>query len=295
MRAAAVEPPTVIDLRTSVNEAEILTAARSLGSAGQFNGGVWRELADPDVNLHRLRNAVLEDPTLAARVLKVANSAFYRCGGKISTLEHAVVLLGLDAVRGIAAAAGLDRIAAGGNRARVYVAHSVATASVARDVAALAGHSCGAEAFLAGLLHDLGLLVAWRLAARHGAGARVVGVDAIHVRCSMVAMEAWSFPPALIKAVGGHHDLPQAGAASDVLGACVRLAHRLCENAGFVLEDDNAGTVEVADGAVVDPLQLAADAIDIDLEVLGLSPGEWHDGVPILIERATAMGNSLVP
>jgi len=76
-------------------------------------------LFDGQAGPHDVLECLRAQPVLAARVLKVANLAFYRCAGSVDSLERALSMLGLAAVRGIAAAACLDRPLPGAVASRV--------------------------------------------------------------------------------------------------------------------------------------------------------------------------------
>lgn len=263
---------------TPPDDAQILAAARALGVVGRAQASLWRDLSDPDVDLRRLHQALREDPAIAVRVLKVANSAYYRRGGQIATIEQAILMLGLDAVRGIAASAGLDRIAGRGEQGAAFVAHSVAVACIARECAGIAGLSIGGEAFLAGLLHDIGLLVEWRLAAQLTASKQRVlaGDPLLHVRCAEVVLAAWQLPPLLVRAVAAHHSAPQPSDPVDLLAACVRVAHCACVEAGMQVQGDGLPDCP----QVPHPLDLAH---------LGIVPDAWSAQLPQALARAVQM------
>jgi len=70
---------------------------------------------DPNSTAHDLHLVISNDPALSARVLKVVNSAFYALPGQIGSINRAIVLLGLNAVKNIAIAASLAKLFRGGN------------------------------------------------------------------------------------------------------------------------------------------------------------------------------------
>jgi len=65
---------------------------------------------DPDINLHAMAEVISLDPALAARMLKVANSAFLGRSIKVSTLNQAVTRIGLSQVKNIATAMALEQL-----------------------------------------------------------------------------------------------------------------------------------------------------------------------------------------
>jgi HD-like signal output (HDOD) protein len=211
-------------------------------------------------------------------VLKIANSAYYQRGRTIASIEQALMVLGTDAVRGIAASAGLDRVASRSPHAGAYLRHSIATASVAADLAGAAVADRRAEAFLAGLLHDLGLLIAWRLAPAADTPARA-DVE-LHVHCGRLALDAWQLPPRLVAAVASHHRAPSDGAPDDVVAAAVRIAEAAVTLAGIAC----AGEGDVRSDAPT----------ATDLRSIGLDADAWPAARACALARATAMVESLV-
>jgi HD-like signal output (HDOD) protein len=275
--AASCDPPCVA--AAPPTDEEILAASRALGGLAPSAAGLWRELSDPEVDPRRLHAVLHQDPGIAARVLKVANSAFYGRGRQIATLEQAVIVLGIDAVRGIAAAAGLDRVAARAGQAGLYVAHCVAVAGFARELAARTGAVPAGEAFLAGLLHDFGLLVEWRLLAC----GRPLPVDPLlHLRCGRVVLTQWQLPTAVVDAAASHH---LRGSAWDPgvdapLCACVRLAH--CA-AGFAGVPTPEPQVDAAD----------AGPAMADMAVVGMQVADWEHWLPDAASRSNEATEAL--
>ena len=106
---------------------------------------------------------VKSDQSMTALILKAANSSLYSRGGDISTLQHAISLLGFQVVRSLAMVAASKALFEAGNysRFRRYVwEHSVVTAITARNLAIrLKMTELEEEAFIAGLLHDIGKVI----------------------------------------------------------------------------------------------------------------------------------------
>jgi diguanylate cyclase (GGDEF)-like protein len=115
-----------------------------------------RENPDPQ----EIAALVGNDPALAARVLKTANSPAFSWKDEVRTLSRAVTLLGVNAVRTLILSFSLLRDAPGGELAAVasYWRRSVLAALAAREIASELGSGLREEAFLAGLLQDIGML-----------------------------------------------------------------------------------------------------------------------------------------
>ena len=231
-------------------------AAQSLGSGGAGASRLLALLYEPDVAVDRVLDALQAEPALAARVLKVANSPYYRLSGSVGTLDRAVGLLGLNAIRGIAAAGCLDRLTPGRvGRAfdpQRFRQHSLAVARAAQALARRAGLGCEGEAFMAGLLHDIGVLLLLKAApVAMAAFEPLAGTDAAtalaheratlgatHEDCAVVLGDAWHWPDWLRQCAAAHHEsaLPAEGAATEgvaALPALLALADRLAEQSGL--------------------------------------------------------------
>jgi HD-like signal output (HDOD) protein len=239
-----------------ITDADIVRAATSLGVIGGDTHAAHRILAalcDATLDARHVAEIIQREPGLAARVLKVANSAFYGSSRNIATLDRALMMLGLDAVRGIAAAACLDRsVARRSAKAAIdpqaLTHHCVASAFAAESLTRLSGRSGPAEAFMAALLHDFGVPVQERLdsagvvklmeALQSDTAAEPAALEASlvlvgHARCAEVVFEHWNLPAAIVCAVR-HHDNPaQAPGPARELTTLVHLGVQCALEAGF--------------------------------------------------------------
>lgn len=205
--------------------AEIIAAAKALGATGGGSGTaqllalLYDEQVDVDLLLRRLKS----EPTLAARVLKVANSPFYHRAGTVGTVDRAVQVLGLAAIRGIAAAGCMDRLpmpALGPTLdAEHFARHSLAVAAAAQALSQRAGAGVDGEAFMAGLLHDIGIVLLARLRpqamaalslqpmpdAEAGLRAELELLGAEHTTCAALLAQTWGLPAWLVSTLQVHH------------------------------------------------------------------------------------------
>src|SRR3954462_3346367 len=124
---------------------------------------VITECDNADASVSSLARIMAADQALAAMVLKLANSAYYGYARRIESLPDAVVLLGFASVKNLAITASITRLLAHDKEAlpeprQGIFEHSLATAVGARILGRTRRVS-GEKAFVAGLLHDLGLIV----------------------------------------------------------------------------------------------------------------------------------------
>jgi len=180
---------------------------------------VLRLVADPDASAAQLGALIDTDPSLSARVLRLANAPHYGLAGTVSSASRAVVLLGFATVKGVAAAAANGLVAEHANFGPPdYWAHSIAAAAAAAVVARHVGMT-PADAFTAGLLHDLGTALMYRadaslyeqVSAAGGAGLAEAELEAFgmtHAQAGAAALQAWKLPARLVHAVEDHHGAP---------------------------------------------------------------------------------------
>lgn len=241
----------------AISTAEIAAAAKALGAAGGSSGTakLLALLYDEDVDVDRVLRCLNTEPTLAARVLKVANSAYYKRAGTVGTVDRALQMLGLSAIRVIAAAGCMDRMpvpALGkGVDARAFRRHSLAVAAAAQALSQRARSGVDAEAFMAGLLHDIGHVMLARLRPEAvlavadlpvidsvaGLLAETVLIGADHSNCAALLAEAWGLPGWLGAALRTHHAPPAAArvTGTDALPVLLALGDRAALAAGFGL------------------------------------------------------------
>jgi len=124
---------------------------------------VLRVCQDPDAEIGELAQALALDPMLAGRVLRVANSAFYHRRSEVTTLRGAAMVLGMRALKIVALGFTLAnelprRGVTAGLDLSVYWHRSIVNGVIARSVARSVNRNLLEEAFLCGLLSEIGKL-----------------------------------------------------------------------------------------------------------------------------------------
>lgn len=186
---------------------------------------IRRAMDDPNCPPHRLAEAVEHDPAVTAKLLHIANSAYFAPRRTIATVTQAVQYLGIDVMRAVVLSSSvIDQFSgqqvAGEVITRVWE-HSLRTAAGARMAAGLLAGGGGRlpdEAYTAGLLHDIGILAleaafpGRHAALMQGAGSEteladdedaVFGAD--HGAVGGYLMGLWGLPDAIIEAIAFHH------------------------------------------------------------------------------------------
>jgi HD-like signal output (HDOD) protein len=242
--------------RSDISKEDIIKAAGAPGALGAGANSARRVLGvlyKPDVSARDVGTVVSQAPGLTANVLRVANSAYYAQSHSVSTIERAVALLGLDMVRTIAAAACMRDSVMRSTPPSIYdnaalIQHSVATALATDALSRIIHPPLAAEAFVAGLLHDLGIAVQARLcpdgmaaivqaiAADPTQAVESLEADLVtvgHARCAAVVFDEWKLPTTLIAAVKHHHDPEAAPEQHQRLTALVHLGNHVSLTSGY--------------------------------------------------------------
>ncbi|HLK12824.1 MAG TPA: HDOD domain-containing protein [Candidatus Binatia bacterium] len=184
------------------------------------------------------------DQSLAARLLRLANSSFFATRARVESIQQAVTLLGFarvrDIVLGLSVWGALDRKSTSGRRYRkILWRHAATVAGAAKTLADLAGLD-GGQAFTAGVLHDVGKLVLglrlgesyWSMldeAAERQATTAAVELEAFgchHATVGGWLLQLWRLPPTLVDPVAHHHEALAAEFGLD-LSNVIGMADRL--------------------------------------------------------------------
>ncbi len=185
-------------------------------------------LAKDDMSFAQLAALIEKDTVLAGNVLKTVNSALYGCSGTISSVNHAIAIMGLTKLRNTALSFSVNRMwknirtPRGWSMSRFNL-HSVATAMMADKIVERVAVEYAEGAFIGGLFHDIGkLLIAIALVDQYENIIRMtealqpgdvrtaedcetefLGVN--HCELSAAALENWKLPNPIRLAVLHHH------------------------------------------------------------------------------------------
>lgn len=235
---------------------------------------------DPNSSAQDLNKIITNDPALGARILKVVNSAFYGLPGQIGSINRAIVLLGLNAVKNIAIAASLAKLFRGGQicpqfDARELWNHSISVACGTQLLSKAAGLGLPDEAFLAGLIHDMGIMV--EMQSRRAKlietfdhleknpsmtfrQAEEVCVGANHEQFGAALCKSWKFPASFGYVTGFHHRPLELAKSNRTLTSLVYIGDVISKqtNNGFTRDVE----VDVPSQDVLDDLQLTLGHVE---------------------------------
>ena len=246
-------------------------------------------LGHEDASVADVAAIIRQDPVLVARVLRSANSAAYAGRSPVVSIRDALLRLGLLRVRRLALVASLyDAVPVRGTRAarEVFWQHSLGVAHgaeiIARQATASVEDADPEAAFLAGLLHDIGLLVLESHYPKEAAAvkrhadaeglplalAELAVLQTDHGELGSLLAGHWAIPESIAMGIKGHHRLDLAPEAHRWSAAVVHLAD-------FVVTSEGIGDLQEGSALGFDESVLPA---------LGIAP----DVLPQLIEETRA-------
>jgi putative nucleotidyltransferase with HDIG domain len=242
-------PRTTTEVTAPVLPPELekqLARVTELSSLPEVTTRIVEIVEDQKSTAHDMHELVRTDPALATKILKVVNSAFYGLPAQIASLDRAIVMLGLSAVKNIALAASLSRMFRPGRISERYDASDLWSHCLAVGV-------CGRllcepsrmhveEAFVAGLVHDVGLLVEYQLfpdkfrevvARVERSGEPFLAVEreligADHQAFGAALAGRWKFPLPLRNAIAYHHTPQALHADAQRFVTIVTIADTIC-------------------------------------------------------------------
>lgn len=227
---------------------------------------------DPYADISEFAQLVAQDPALTTRLLKLVNSAYFGCSGRVDTISRAVNLVGIAELRNITLAMAALEVFGGFEHEHFdllgYWRHSVYTALTARCLARRAGVLHAERLFTAGLLHDIGRLLIFNLLPESAARIRQCtdqGMDACeaeraelgfdHAEAGSALLELWRLPKELCITVALHH-APETAPAARLETAAVHIANQITRQVEALAPDEKPRSDPFS--AWTDPAALAA-------------------------------------
>jgi len=231
---------------------QAVAAINSLPPLPQVAMKLIQLLNDPQVSATDVAQLINTDISITAKVLRLANSAFYGIPRTITTINNAVVILGMKMVNslvlGLAVNQSISSSYQGSLNQADFWRHSLATAVLAKKIAPLVVSSPpidADEAFCAGLLHDLGHLVLDRyfsdqfaplvLQSQTGKSLHKLETAQLGVHHGEIGgwlTSKWELPPNLRQPIILHHH-PQNATQSPQMVYLIALANALAHVYGY--------------------------------------------------------------
>jgi putative nucleotidyltransferase with HDIG domain len=241
-------------------------------------------LGDKDIELRALAQIISKDPLMSMNVLKVSNSAFYRLPNKVTTVDHAVKLLGMKEITGICIACGAYQSLKPSQNVETFDyndfwRHSVATGVVSRRLSQeleILDHNV---LYFLGLLHDVGKVVLDRFV--HDAYKAVIqatreeNIALREVEQRLIGeshdvvggwlMEKWKLPSTFVDVAKYHHTVKESPEDTKAAIAIISFADRLAWLHYLGLESGFDVTLLTDNDAYLFLEEITANIDEIDL------------------------------
>lgn len=243
-------------------ESSIVEVLKARLAAGTLNVPVFHvvalklqlTLSNPDFSIKQVHHLLNADPGLATGVLRTANSAFYSGLSKVSTIREAIIRLGSKEVANLAMLTTQQALYRSDDPKynaimQTLWKHSFCCAVGSRWLAQKVGFAAQAqEAFLGGLLHDLGKLFLLKCMEEVCREKQLKGstsqavlrevLTTLHVEQGHQLMIQWQMPQIYCDIVAGHEQ--ERWDQGNVLLAMVRLANLACRKLGVGMNKDQS-------------------------------------------------------
>lgn len=257
---------------------KVLTDHPEIASLPHVLVEVLKVSADPDSSAAQISKVILKDPALTAKILRVVNSPYYGRVREVTTINQAVVTLGVRSVTAIALSSSVykmtENVEGMVSRKRFW-RHCLEVAIAARMIAEDIGFEPAEEAFVAGLLHEIGLLVLEasypdeyrRMWKQVEAGEmltdleqKMLGTD--HARAGQFLLDQWGVPRNIGEAAGKHHAQFDHGEKQPhtILPQLVLLANQLSKFRAYTMPPPEPKMLERKD-AILSNLGLSHAAL----------------------------------
>lgn len=207
-------------------------------------------IENPKISLTEIGNFISNDPVLTSRVLKMVNSPIYGFPGRISSVQQALILLGLNVVRGLLLGVSVFEVM---QKSMVGLwEHSLGCAVAARIIAKKKNIPEPEEVSVSALLHDIGKVVMilrfkdeYDIVTREAEGGNMLIIEAerqvfgiTHADSGAWIAKKWNFPLSLVEVIEYHHK-PGLTKILPVNSAIVHMADILVRAVGFGFAGDN--------------------------------------------------------
>ena len=232
----------------------LVTQLEGLPSLPMAYARLMEQAQAPDLSLSELTETISQDLAMSAKVMQLANSAFFGAADRISTVRNAVAHLGIDTVRTLALSVHIfsefDRQYIEAFSLDGLWQHALIVAETARRIAKAEGLPAAQidQTYLAAMLHDIGKLVlasalpeeytAALARARDGGLAPWRGeaeqLGTTHAETGAYLLGLWGFAPPVIRATAYHHAPQQAPAGDEGILAMIHVATALSHDSAEI-------------------------------------------------------------
>lgn len=231
---------------------ELIQQLKNLPSISPVAVEINRETRKEAMDAKSLGAVIARDPALATKILQIANSAYYGLTREVNTLDRAVTVLGVNTIKSIALALAARAIFTHdttGLDLHALWHHSLGCGTAAKKMTAISHPHLAEDAFLCGLLHDIGqiaiitnlpektasVIALITEAGKTSSEAEKEVLGFCHEEVGALLAESWHFPTHHVMAIRNHHE-PDAAAENEkgvVLARIIFIGDQLAKSFGL--------------------------------------------------------------
>lgn len=279
----------------ALSPSEIVSKTGDLPTLPHVATKVMRLVGDPTTSAKDLQEAIITDQGMTGQILKIANSAMFGMKREVKTLTHAIMLLGFDTIRSIVVAAASKNMYTGksstGFKEKLIWENSIGSALIARGIAEQFADMDKEEAFIGGLMHNIGKTVlntklpdeysqVMATAYNENQPIHIVERDQLgfdHAELGYCVVKQWNLSDSLAMSV--RHYLEPLKAPEEFRGitAVVSMGERFCLDLGL---------------GVAQPVPLEEQNLEAEMKILKLNDerlAKWREIIHARIEKDSPM------
>lgn len=259
---------------------------------------------DENICFDVLSEIIGQDAALCSKVIKAANSPVYGRSRNLESLKHILMFLGLDTIKSIAITASIKQFFSEYSNQKTsflksFWHHSLSCATIARSLAELTSYPYPEEAYISGLLHDIGKLM---LEPKMGATYKTMShgiypatavlkseedaTGITHPELAGIMLEKWNMPDVICDAIRYHHaeldDIQQAHQLAKIIHFASLLASSLNENNAATRSTAGIRLFDLSDAIVNSLVEKAEEetralALSMDIDIGDTDIGQNKD------------------
>lgn len=230
---------------------DILRMVETMKTLPNIAVRLTRMISDDSYSLQAFEEVIRMDPTLVLRVLKIVNSPYYGLTTKVESIAEAVAYLGMDNLRNLIVVDIFKHIVKSEPRDKAFSRvslwrHSAAVGVTSQMISERIFETKGENAFLCGLIHDIGLILEDQVVPdlfEKAYGACMAGEDHItvyerkeigtdHAQVGAVLAKDWQLPNPVQTGISAHHD-QRVAADPQSIANIIRVAEYLADRLGL--------------------------------------------------------------
>ncbi len=262
-----------------IDNKELITFVDNMPAFPKSVQKVVQLTSDVNTSAKEIVRVIESDPVMTVKILKVINSAYYGLPKKITSIQRAVVHIGLNTIKNLALSVAAIGVLNPKNKAgfdtQSFLLHSLTTASISRMLAEKLGVKASecSDFFVVGLVHDFGKIVfaefapeEFKLALAKSAElgipldeAEIEFLGINHAQAGKMLAEKWELDPLLIDAIDHHHNIND----NTLLKDCVFIANQITKTLQFGCAGNSV--IEITPEQLIPRFQLKLDDLIAEL------------------------------